>query len=191
MLVHEDAASGPYTWEDFIALDEDDLRELVDGQLVEIEVPKRPHEHAVAMLVVLLGTWTRERKSGRVLASGYKVRISPKRGVMPDVQLFRSGNAAAFGQEDGLVEGRPDLVVEVLSRSSRRYDRVVKLAWYATIGVPEYWIVDPDARTLERLVLASGRYAIAEALAADAVFRPEGFDGLAIPLAELWEPEGR
>ena len=48
-------------------------------------------------------------------------------------------------------DGTPDLVVEILSPSSRRYDRVTKLRWYAQLGVPEYWLVDPDARTLERL----------------------------------------
>ena len=181
------AAEGPYTWEDFVELEEDDLRELIDGWLVEVEVPNLPHEHIVGMLIVLLGGWARERKAGRVLPSGYKVRIAKKRGVMPDVQFYRPSNEAPRGQDKGLERGRPDLAVEVVSKSSRRYDRVTKLAWYAGLGVPEYWLVDPEARTLERLVLEGGRYVIAEALAGDVVFRPEGYEGLAIPLAELWE----
>jgi Uma2 family endonuclease len=180
--------SGPYTWEDFIRLEEDDLRELIDGELVEVEVPKRPHEHAVIMLGFFLTQWARPRRAGRALASGYKVRISAKRGVMPDVQFFRTENPANAGQPDGLEHGHPDLAVEIVSPSSRRYDRVTKLAYYATLGVPEYWILDPDVRTLERLVLHGEHYVIADVLEGDATFRPSSFDGLAIPLGELWEP---
>jgi Uma2 family endonuclease len=63
-----------------------------------------------------------------VLGSGYKVRISTKRGVMPDVQFYRADNLPR-GQDRGLVGGRPDLVVEVTSLSSVRFDRVKKLGW--------------------------------------------------------------
>jgi Uma2 family endonuclease len=105
---------------------------------------------------------------------------------MPDVQFYRRGNDAVRDQEQGLVRGRPDLVVEVVSASSRRFDRVKKLRWYAQLGVPEYWLVDPETRTLERLVLQDGAYVIADALEGDETFRPEGFEGLVIPLARLW-----
>jgi Uma2 family endonuclease len=177
---------GPHTWEDFIALDEDDLRELIDGDLVEVEVPKRTHERLVTQLAFELEAWARAGHGGHTLGSGYKIRITRKRGVMPDLQFYRKGNDADVHQDDGLVEGCPDLVVEIVSPSSRRYDRVTKPRYYASIGVPEYWIVDPEGRTLERLVLDKGRYAIADAVAEDEVFRPESFEGLEIPLAGLW-----
>jgi Uma2 family endonuclease len=177
---------GPYTWDDFVALDEDDLRELIDGELVEVEVPTEAHEGIVPMLSYYLVGWSLEHGGGRTLSSGYKVRISEKRGVMPDMQFYRSGNEPR-GQPQGLIQGHPDLVVEIVSPSSVRYDRVIKMNWYAAIGAPEYWIVDPLARTLERLVLEAGRYVIAEALEGDSVFRPASFEGLVIPLARLWE----
>jgi Uma2 family endonuclease len=185
-----EASPGPYTWEDFLALDDDDGRELIDGHLLEVDVATLPHEEIIATLLYFLGAWARARKAGRVLASSYKVRISTRRGVMPDVQFYRAENRAPSGQDEGLTEGRPDLAVEVVSSSSRRYDRVVKLAWYASIGVPEYWIVDPEARTLERLVLEAGHYVIADALSDTDVFRPASFEGLVVPLGELWGAEG-
>jgi len=177
---------GPYTWEDFIALDEDDLRELIDGELVEVEVPSKAHERVAAIIVYYLEAWARAGNGAMTLGSGYKIRISPQRGVMPDVQFYRGGNVPR-GQEQGLVEGRPDLVVEVTSPSSVRHDRVTKTRWYASIGVPEYWRIDPSARTLERLVLEKDRYAIAEALDGEGVLRPDAFAGLALPLGELWK----
>jgi Uma2 family endonuclease len=180
------AASAPYTWDDFVALEEDDLRELIDGELVEVEVPTARHEDIVIRLGQSLANWADAGHGGRARGSGYKLRISERRGLMPDLQFYRQGNDAVRDQDAGLVRGRPDLVVEIVSPSSRRYDRVTKLHWYAQLGVPEYWLVDAEARTLERLVLRDGTYVIAASLAEDETFRPDSFDGLAIPLATLW-----
>jgi len=177
---------GPYTWKDFIELDEDDPRELLDGRLVEIEVPTWKHESIVASLIVTLGSWVRVHKAGRILGSSYKIRIDDRRGSMPDIQFYRRGNPSA-GQEAGLERGCPDLAIEVVSPSSRSKDSVRKLYDYASIGIPEYWLIDPEARTLERLVLREGTYSIVEALEGSAVFRPEGFEGLEIDLGQLWE----
>jgi len=181
-----EALAGRYRWKDFIGLDEDDPRELLDGRLVEIEVPTWTHERIVAALIAILGQWSMARKAGQVIGSGYKLRISDRRGAMPDVQFYRRGNFPVE-QEKGLERGRPDLAIEVISPSSRSKDSVRKLQDYASIEVPEYWLVDPEARTLERLVLRDGLYSIVEAHEGDAVFRPDGFDGLEIPLAELWD----
>jgi len=156
MAVGHPRAKQPATWADFLALDEDDQRELIDGVLVEVEMPT--------------------------------VRISDRRGVMPDLQYFGRESARVLAQQ-ALTEGHPDLAVEVVSETSRRHDRVTKLGWYAEIGTPEYWIV-AEAHTLERLILREGRFVIAEALAEDAVFRPESFPGLEIPLPELWTLPG-
>ena len=180
-------ANASYTWDDFVALGEDDLRELIDGELVEVEVPTWTHEDIVAMLIFFLTGWAQAGHGGRAIASGYKVRISDRRGVMPDVQFYRKGNTAGSEQAQGLVHGRPDLVVEVISPSSLRHDRVTKLHWYAQIGVPEYWIVDGTSRTLEQLVLREGIYGIVSSLAEANTFAPSTFEGLEIPLAKLWD----
>jgi Uma2 family endonuclease len=179
-------ARAPYTWDDFVALEDDDRRELIDGELVEVEVPTFDHEEIVIALGYFLRAWTEAGNGGRVVGSAYKMRVSERRGVMPDLQFYRAGNEAAKDQAQGLVRGRADLVVEIVSPSSRRYDRVTKLRWYAQLGVPEYWIVDPSARTLEGLTLRDGVYAIASSLEGDEVFRPESFPALEIPLAKLW-----
>jgi Uma2 family endonuclease len=189
------AATASYTWDDFVTLDEDDRRELIDGELVEVEVPTEVHEHIVGRITSALIVWSDQGHGGRALTSGYKVRVSERRGVMPDVQFYREGNTSARGQQLGLVTGCPDLVVEVVSPTSGRHDRVTKLRYYAQLGVPEYWLVDPQSRTLERLVLRDGGgsaaagervFSIAASLAEEEVFRPESFEGLEIPLGRLW-----
>jgi Uma2 family endonuclease len=184
--VQTPAPGARYRWADFIALEEDDLRELIDGELLELEVPTKAHERIVMDIGYLLRSWSEEH-GGLVLGSGYKVRITDRRGVMPDVQFFCKGHENVGG-EQGLEEGAPDLAVEVVSPSSRRYDRVVKLHYYAHIGVPEYWLIDPEARTIERLVLEAGGYRIAEARGDEGVFAPPSFPGLSVDLAKLFAP---
>ncbi len=181
--------SGSFTWDDFVNLDEDDLRELLDGDLVEIEVPSQTHEFIVARLVYSLTGWSDLHKAGRVLASGYKVRVSARRGVMPDIQFFRRDNQCWKNQEKGLSTGHPDLAIKVVSTTSRGRDRVTKPDWYAAIGVPEYWVFDPEAQIVERLVLRDGLYSLSGSAQGNEVFRPETFPGLEISLAQLWESE--
>ena len=82
------ADPGPYTWNDFIELEEDDPRELLDGRLVEIEVPTLSHERIVAQLIFALEGWIRAGNGGLVIGSGYKIRIDEQRGAMPDVQFY-------------------------------------------------------------------------------------------------------
>ncbi len=176
----------PYTWADFVALPEDDSRELIDGCLVEVEVPTKLHEHVVACLVYAIGAWARAHGSGHVIASGYRVRIDKDRGVLPDVQYY-TRDAWRAAPNDGLVEGHPDLAVEVVSPTSGAHDRVRKLGYYATIGTPEYWVVDPQERTLQRFVLRGAAYVLAAALSDDALFEPESFPGLSIALRDLWD----
>jgi Uma2 family endonuclease len=187
------------TWRDFVALPDDDRRELVDGELLALEVPTDLHEHIVLTIGFFLKLWARPRRA-LVMASNYRVRISPRRGFLPDVQLYLAGNPAR-GQQQGLEHGHPDLAVEVVSQGpggceaepgetrsvgSVRHDRVLKRESYARIGVPEYWIVDPEARIIERLVLRDGFYSIAQAGSDSEIFMPASFEGLEIPLAELW-----
>ncbi len=173
---------GPHTWDDFVALDEDDPRELVDGCLLEIDVATELHEYIVCFIAAVLFEWAR-RHGGRVLGSGYKVRIGERRGVMPDVQFYAKGRPANPPQ--GLTRGAPDLGVEVVSPSSRKYDRVTKLAWYASIGMPEYWIVDSEAKTIERLVLKDGAYSIVQT-ASEGTFEPASFAGVSISIDALF-----
>jgi Uma2 family endonuclease len=181
----ERTRKGSYTWDDFVALPDDDRRELIDGELVEVEVPNGIHEYIVAMLAFYLVGYAKKR-GGSVRASGYKVRITERRGVMPDVQYFAPDNEPDQSQDVGLVAGRPDIAIEIISKSGRRYDRIVKLGYYASIGVPEYWLVDPENRTLERLVHTKDGYVIRETLEGSSLFAPKEFRGLKIPLGELW-----
>jgi Uma2 family endonuclease len=173
-----------YRWADFRELPEGDVRELVDGRLAEGEMPTKWHEAMVALLIRRLYDWCTKRKL-HVLGSGFRVRITDRSGALPDVQVLTDETYRKSGP-NGLESGRPELVIEVISPTSRAHDRVRKVDWYARLEVPEYWIVDVDGRSIERLVFDRGTYRIAQHAAGDVVFRPKSMRGLSIPLAELW-----
>ncbi len=178
------SSSSTLRWADYVTLPEDELRELVAGRLVAGEQPTKWHEAMVAYLVHQFWNWCRKRGL-HVLGSGYRVRITDRVGVQPALQVLTDATYRAAGS-NGLEAGRPELVVEVLSPSSRAHDRVRKVHWYARLGVPEYWLFDGEARSVERLVLDGSTYRLAQQVSGDRVFRPGSMRGLAIGLEGLW-----
>jgi Uma2 family endonuclease len=159
-------------------LEEDVEGELVDGALVEEEVPSFLHETVVTWLLVLLAPYFR-KLGGRVAASGVKLAIRPGRGRIADVVCFGPGKRPA---PRGVVRTAPDLVVEVVSpeRSDARRDRVEKPGDYAAL-------VDPELRSFEVWELGGdGRYALARTARAGKVADVPGCEGLVVDLDALW-----
>jgi Uma2 family endonuclease len=178
------------TLEQWAALPEDDDGELVDGYLVEEEVPDYVHELVVAWLIQRLGNWL-EGRGGFVAGSGVKFGVRPRRGRKPDVTVYLPGTRVPPAR--GLVATPPDIAIEVVSRSPRdqRRDRVDKVDDYAAFGVRYYWLVDPSIRTIEILELgADGRYVRALAATSGSVDVP-GCDDLVLSVDQLWSEVDR
>lgn len=174
------------TVEAWASLDEDVEGELVDGRLSEEELASWAHELVVSWLIRILGAWIAPR-GGFVLGSEVKLAISAHRGRKPDVVVFFGGRPLPM-RGTSLTRMAPDIVVEVITATPRdqRRDRVDKKADYASLGVGQYWLVDPEARTLEVLVLDDdGRFV--EVLAAAEGSHPvPGCEGLELELDALW-----
>jgi Uma2 family endonuclease len=173
------------TVEEWAALPEDEPGELVDGRLVEEEMADAVHETVVAWLIEMLRRWLRPR-GGRVFGSELRYAVSSTRGRKPDVSAWFPGRVLpAYG----VVRMPPDLAVEVVSRRPQdsRRDRSEKPPDYAAFGIRWYWLVDPEARTLEIFELgADGRYVSTLGLNRGAVDPVPGCDGLALDLDALW-----
>jgi Uma2 family endonuclease len=176
---------GAMTYEDYCRLPDDGIRyEVIEGLLFGEPSPWRAHQRAAANLLMILRAHVRDRGLGEVFIAPFDVILDRRTVVVPDL-VFVSGARAEIVTERA-VEGPPDLVVEILSPGSRRRDRVAKLNAYARRGVQHYWLVDPEARTLEAFELEDGGYRLAVAVSGEASFSPALFPGLDIPLAELW-----
>ncbi len=174
------------TFDDWLALPEDEAGELVDGRLVEEEMPDFVHEVVVAFLIHLFRGWTAPR-GGMVAGSGAKFAVSPRRGRKPDVTVYLPGTQ--LPPRRGLIRTPPDVAVEIVSPTLRdgRRDRVEKLDEYASFGIRFYWILDPALRSLEIFELgADGRYARARGVTGGRVEDVPGFEDLGLDLDALW-----
>jgi Uma2 family endonuclease len=170
----------------WIGLDEDVEGELVDGQLVEEEVASWAHELVVSWLIRVLGAWIVPR-GGFVLGSESKLVIASDRGRKPDALVFFP-NRPLPPRGASLSYRAPDIVVEVITATPRdqRRDRIDKKADYAILGVGQYWLIDPEARTFEVLTLDRHRRFVEVLAAAEGAHLVPGCDGLHLDLEALW-----
>lgn len=121
--------------------------ELIDGELLVSPAPRAVHQVAVTALLRLLISYVDAHALGEVLTSPADIRLGTRTTTQPDVFVVPS---------DGGFDGRTwdsiaklSLAAEVLSESTAGYDRLTKREFYARRGVPEYWVVDCDARLVE------------------------------------------
>ena len=143
--------------------------ELVDGELLVTPSPGVLHQRAVARLMgALIADLERERV-GEVLTSPFDVELEPESITQPDIFVLPTAEGRRL-QRDGLPAVALLLAVELSSPSSSRHDRVRKRPLYQR-HVPEYWIVDLDARLIERWHTGDER---PEMIAASLAWRPEG-----------------
>jgi Uma2 family endonuclease len=122
-------------------------RELIWGVVREPPSPFAPHQRASTRIAALLDEHVRARDLGTVLAAPMDVVLDEHQAlvVQPDVMFV---SHARGGIIRDFVWGAPDLVVEVASKWTKRYDSTTKLAWYRQYGVRECWLVQPDPRTV-------------------------------------------
>ena len=177
--------AGPLTYQDYVELPEDGRRyEILDGELDVSPSPKVLHQVILGNLFSALDGHARERSLGRVLLAPVDLILSDTNVVVPDL-VFVSPERASIITERA-VEGSPDLVVEILSPSTRRKDRSTKASLYARFGVRCYWIIDPDERTFEGFELEGAAYRLVTRRQGDETVRAEPFPNLSIALPTLW-----
>jgi Uma2 family endonuclease len=158
--------------------------EVIDGQLYVTPPPITEHQGAASALHGYIWHYVRERQLGRVYFALIGVVLDDENGLQPDLVYVARERLEIVSRRG--IEGAPDLVVEILSPSTRARDRGIKLRRYAAAGVPHYWIVDPRTRALEAYHLGERGYALTGKHGPGSVFHPELFPGLAIPIDDLW-----
>lgn len=140
--------SPPLTYADLCALPEDDLRhELLDGEHVVSPSPRDAHQRVSIRLVHRLYGYLEETKLGRLRDAPYDVLLGERTVVVPDLVLVLAAHYDRMHPNG--CHGAPDLVVEILSESTRARDLVQKRRLYERVGVAEYWVIDAELERCE------------------------------------------
>jgi Uma2 family endonuclease len=137
------------TYDDFVLFPDDGKRhEIIDGEHYVTPSPNLRHQELVGRLHVEIALYLRSHpRAGRVFLSPLDVVLSYYDVVEPDL-LFVAGDQTGILTEKN-IQGPPALVVEVLSKSTRKRDAQIKRRLFERTGVREYWLVDPELDTVQ------------------------------------------
>jgi Uma2 family endonuclease len=175
-----------FTYSDYLQWEGDERWELIDGEAyLMAAAPRRAHQRVCGELFAQFHAFLKG-KPCQVYDAPFDVRLDPYGAddtvVQPDIVVV----CDASKLDDYGCSGVPDLVVEIISPSSAVRDKVEKFRLYRRFGVKEYWIIDPDAKTLRVCLLRGGKYTTRDYGAGDSV--PVAvLPGCVIELAEVFE----
>jgi len=180
-----------YTLADCLTWDENELIEIIDGEAFMMATPLRIHQKISGELFRQLANYL-EGKNCEVYAAPFGVRLFEQDGDRPeDVDTVVEPDISVVCDRSRLdkhgCKGAPDLIVEILSPSSLRHDRLVKLNLYQRAGVREYWIVDPENRSvMVFLPDSNGSFRIQEDYGREDVAKVSVLDGCYIELNKVF-----
>ena len=137
------APSVKFTYEDFLNFPNDGKRhEIIDGEHYVTPSPITKHQRISRKLTIALGSYLEQHAIGEVFAAPLDVVFSDLDVVEPDLVYISRERREIVTEAH--VRGAPDLVVEILSRGTRKVDEITKRKLYERYGVREYWVVDPE-----------------------------------------------
>lgn len=174
------------TYEDYLKSPEIKQRyDIIDGEMIMAPSPNLRHQQVLGELFMQVHQFVSEHGSGETLFAPLDVVVQrePLRIRQPDLLFVSNERANILGQ---IVEGAPDLVVEVLSPGNTRGEMESKLADYARLGVKECWLVSPEARTVEVLKLNDGNWQRASLSGVGDQVSSDVLQGLELEVSQLF-----
>jgi Uma2 family endonuclease len=146
-----------YTYSDYLQWDDDERYELIDGAPYLMSAPNRRHQELLGNLHLQIGPYLKGKKC-KVYLAPFDVRLNADKlddtVVQPDLLIVCDHSIL----NDAGCAGAPDMVVEILSPSTSSYDKITKFNTYLEAGIREYWIIDPETKTLAANILKDGKY---------------------------------
>ena len=170
-------------YDDYLRLPDDGKRyEILDGELYVTPAPSPLHQRVSKRLQRKLEDYFEARGLGEVFNAPIDMILGRHDVAQPDILVVTNA-----GQISGRgIEGAPLLVVEVLSPSTRRYDREVKMRRYAALAIPHYWIVDPESRWIACYRLEGDAYRQILTAEGNTLLSPTDWPDLTISPTDLW-----
>jgi Uma2 family endonuclease len=180
-------SSTKFTYEDYLLFPDDGKRhELIDGERYVTPSPVTKHQKVSGNIFIALGTHIQKTKSGQLFNAPMDVVFSDLDVVQPDLLYITNARASIITEKN--IQGAPDLVVEIVSGSSRKTDEIIKRKLYEHYRVPEYWIVDPELESVKVYRLSDKGYSrIAElTVEANDTINSPLFPDWQLPLSQIF-----
>ena len=173
------------TWDDIKDLPEDAGRtEIVDGELFMAPPPSDRHQEIATALGAKIYPFVKTRGLGKFYSSAVHVILADHVNYEPDLCFLAAARLDLI--RSPVIKGPPDLVVEILSDRTRKYDTVVKFHHYEQYGVREYWIVDPREDRIHVHSLHDGSYISLGGFSSGELLETRVLAGLNLDPAEIF-----
>ena len=187
-MAKQEIHSTHLTYDDYVQFPDDGKRhEIIEGDHYMTPAPRAKHQTASLNLSMAMGSFVKKYGLGVVFAAPFDVVLSDENVVQPDLLLVSAARAAIVTEDN--IQGSPDLIIEILSESSRKKDEVTKRKLYERFGVLEYWVVDPELEIVKIFKLAQQKYGRAVELSKETndVLTTELLPGFSFAVSEIFE----
>lgn len=176
-----------YTYEDLSRELEETNQpiELWDGEIVVSPSPTFWHQKIVSRFFKSLDRWVEDRDLGQVVTAPIDLVLSPHCAVQPDVVFVAKDRLSIVSDT---IRGPADLVAEVVSLGGRRRDRFDKKDLYEQHGIREYWIIDPEAKSVDVFKLEARQFQLHIRAGRGEIARSAILEGFAVEVDELLRP---
>jgi Uma2 family endonuclease len=165
---------------------EDAYYELINGQIVKKSAPTVQHQECSLLLMLKLGNFVVEKKLGKIYTAPTDVYLDDFNHVLPDIFFISTANNKIIDYREGVVTGAPDLIVEILSPGTMGNDRFDKKEAYENAGVKEYWLADPNNRSIEVYENKDGRFEPHSFAAVEGKVQSKVLEGFEVDILDIF-----
>ncbi|MBE7447173.1 MAG: Uma2 family endonuclease [Planctomycetia bacterium] len=178
-------AKKKYTYKDYPNIADDKRYELIGGELIMMTPSPIPYHQWISKNIEYeIERFVREKNLGKVFDAPCDVYFDDENVIQPDILFVSEERTHIIGKTH--IQGAPDLAVEILSESTAYTDLMKKKRLYARFGVKEYWIVDPDGKTIEIYCLKKGVFALFKSFSENDELESPLLTGLKIGLSPVF-----
>jgi excisionase family DNA binding protein len=176
-----------YTYDDYLQIPEEPgfRFEILEGILVKEPSPSMHHQRVSRELGrQLMAFFDDFDPEGELFFAPLDVTLTTGNVLQPDILFVSAARKNIMRKER--IDGPCDLVVEIMSSTNRRKDRLYKMEIYRKAGISHYWLVDPEENTLEAFMLKCGNYVLVAAGGPGDKFAHSEFPGLGLDLDKIF-----
>lgn len=178
-----------YSYADYLTWDESERLEIIDGEPYMLATPSRIHQEVLMGLLLQFGNYLKG-KPCKVYPAPFCVRLDAEKADKDIRNVFEPDITIVCDKsklDDKGCKGAPDMIVEILSPSTGKKDRLIKFNEYEKAGVKEYWIVEPEEKLVNVFLLQpDGRYGRTEMYSEEDKMKVSLFEDLVIDLKEVF-----